>query len=358
MNKKLDVVGMDDGHDTINVCSGFDSRTQEYSYLAIKSLAVSGLDQMVALGNSDSAYETEGELLTVAQENALANHLETRFMDYPKSNLNRVLVHHALYLAGYSGKDVNLITGLPVDRYYVGGEVNDKLVQEKSESLKKGIKNLNPAISQTNVAISKVASEGIAAVYDALFDGEGNMNVEFATIVENKPVSVIDLGGGTLDIATVAERAKSIYANKSGTFPIGVISLKENIAALIKAEFGLSNEPPATYIDQAIRTKTYDVFGKLVNIESILQKAARPYVEQVKNAIIKKIGDGSDLGLIIFVGGGAAIIETIFGKEIFSEIVRQKVFIPEQPEYANARGFWKAGMYIFPQISNDPGSVE
>ncbi|MGK9007660.1 plasmid segregation protein ParM domain-containing protein, partial [Citrobacter europaeus] len=69
-------------------------------------------------GAEEGLYKTE-EGLDYTVSEYLPNADDTRFKDYPRSPLNRVLVHHALRVAGFGGKDVSIATGLPVSYYYM-----------------------------------------------------------------------------------------------------------------------------------------------------------------------------------------------------------------------------------------------
>lgn len=348
-------VGADDGHDTIKTCVGYDAKLGQYECYSMKSIALSGLHQIVSLGETNCAYKTGEDQFTVAGENALGDYLDTRFLDYPKSSLNRVLVQHALHISGMGGKNVALVTGLPVDQYYQNGQENEALCKAKTANLLLPVINLNKSIVPAVVVSNTVISEGIAAIYDVVLDHDGSENEEMATLVARKPIAVVDMGGKTLDIATISENVRGVYAERSGTFEVGVIKLKEKIAAAIKSKFNLNNLPPSKYIEEALRTKKYEIFGNYEDVTEIIESSCDDYVDQIKNAFLKKVGDGSDLGAVIFVGGGAALLQCVFGKDIFSKVYRGKKIIPAQPEFSNARGMWKAAKYLF-EIDEQAGA--
>ena len=339
-------VGIDDGHGEIKVCFGFNDETGKFDCTSIKSIALSGLNQIVSFNGEGAAYHADGETFSIAGDNALGRPLETRFLDYPKSALNRVLVAHALSKAGFGGMDVAIVTGLPVDQYYQSGRKNDKLISEKQANLCKEVVPVNKNLPLANIVQNAVISEGIGAIYYAMLNGDGSEKDDMISLIERRPITVIDMGAKTLDVATIAEGVEGIYYDKSGTADIGVLKLKEDIAAQIKSEFNLNSEPPAKYIEEAIRTKKYEIFGDINDVSHIVEKFCQEYVEQVKNFVFKKIADGSDIGAVILVGGGTAILKSVFGEAIFGIIYRGKKIIPEDPEYANACGMWLAATYL------------
>lgn len=343
-------VGADDGHDSIKTCTGYNTKTKTYTCSFIKSQAFLGLHQIMSMNKeSAAAYTTDGEDFTVAGDSALGKPLDTRFLQYPTSNLNRILVNHALISAGLGDKNVFLVTGLPVDQYYKLGQPNISLIGDKKDSLMKPVTNFNKKFSTANILGNEVFSEGLAAFFDAMFNGDGTVNDEIQQLINRRPITVVDLGGKTLDIATIHEGASGVYADRSGTDPVGVISMKIKAIEMIKSHFTLNNDPPMNYVDEAFISKEYEFFGKSVNISDIIDKSCRSYIEEIKNVFHKRCGDGSDLGAVIFVGGGTALLKLALGEEIFSEIFSGRIIIPNDPEFANARGMWKAASFLFPE---------
>lgn len=352
-------VGSDDGHDSIKSCTGYNHTSGKYDCFTMKSLALPGLHQLMAMdGNSSAAYTADNEPYTVAGDIALGRQIDTRFSDYPLSPLNRVLVNHALVLSGLSGKPVSLITGLPVDQFYQNGRPNEQLIAEKTANLMKPVESHNSKFKPVEIKSNTVISEGIAAFYDALIQGDGSINIEIEQLIRRRPVTVVDLGGKTLDIATVSEGVSGVYKDRSGTDLIGVIGLKGKVAELVKARFKLNNEPPSKYIDEAFLSKQYELFGKMEDVSEIIETCSREYVAEVRNAFLKKVGDGSDLGAVIFVGGGTALIKLALGDSILETIYRGRIISPESPEFANARGMWKAAKYIFKDTHAEKDSQE
>lgn len=74
--------------------------------------------------------------------------------------------------------------------------------------------------------------------------------------------------------------------------------------------------------------------------------ACEAYLDRVKNFFVSKLRDGSTVGAVIFVGGGTALIKSALGDDAFASIYKGKRFIAKDPEFANARGMWKFGMYV------------
>lgn len=347
MKKQLIAIGQDDGHDTVKTCSGYDAAAGRYRYGYHKSKASAGIHQVMSVGSDHtSAYETEGSQYTVANGQALIRTMDTRIVNYPVSDLNRVLVNHALSDVGLGGQDVYLVTGLPVDQYYKDSAPNTELIDRKMDSLSKPVTRIGTGAPMAKIVRQKVVSEAIAAFYDALLNHDGTLNASIQQIIARRPVAVIDLGGKTLDIAVVIENVRGVYGERSGTQDTGVLALITKVTARIKSQFNLSNDPPPNYVEEALRTKKYELFGVEHDVSSIVERACTEYLAEVKNFFVSKVGDGSDLGAVIFVGGGAALIRSALGDEAFRQVFQGKCLIADDPEFANARGMWKFANFI------------
>lgn len=347
MKQQLIPIGQDDGHDTIKTCYGYDTATRQYRYGYHKSKASAGIQQVMSVGSQhSSAYETDGQQFTVANGQALIRTMDTRMVDYPVSDLNRVLVNHALSDVGLGAQQLYLVTGLPVDQYYKDSAPNKELIERKMASLGKPVTRIGAGAPMANIGRQKVVSEAIAAFYDALLNPDGTYNASIQQIIARRPVAVMDFGGKTLDMAVVIENVRGVYGERSGTENIGVLSLMTKVGARLKSRFNLSNDPPASYVEEAMRTKKYDFFGEQHDVSEIIEGSCREYLNEAKNFFVTKVGDGSDLGAVIFVGGGAALIRSALGDEAFGEIYKGKCLIADEAEFANARGMWKFASFI------------
>lgn len=346
------VVGLDDGHDTNKVCFGWDDATKTWRYGYFKSRAVEGLQQVMSMGGTEGAggaYETAGKRFTVAGSQNLLQALDTRMVGYPLSDLNRTLVAHSLAACGLGDTPVYLITGLPVDQYYKNGAPNRDLIGMKIDSLAKPVTRIGKGPALAHIGGQSVVSEATAAFYDALIQHDGSYDAGIEALITRRPVAVMDLGGKTTDLVVVAENVSSVYKDQSGTKDIGVLQLLDQVAEQIKSEYGLNDNPPLPYVEEACRTGKYDLFGEDVDVSHIIKPACEAYLERVKNFFVSKLRDGSTVGAVIFVGGGAALIQIVLGVEAFASIYKGKRFIAKDPEFANARGMWKFGMYVLDQ---------
>src|SRR3546814_11632163 len=101
---------------------------------------------------------------------------------------------------------VSVVSGLPIDRFFVNGTPNNDLITAKRQSLLRPIKRVaNSPVKLVSIERHQVLSEAVAAYFDAAYDANGNVNKPFMEISELDPVAVVDVGGATTDIAVVKE---------------------------------------------------------------------------------------------------------------------------------------------------------
>ena len=109
----------------------------EMKKLMIKSRAQHGVLETNDGGYSDDVYETDGMTLTVGDR--VMEPTSTTSDHYQTSNENRVLVHHALRMAGFGGRDVSIIVTLPVDTFFRDAAKR----AEKRNHILKAVRNFN-----------------------------------------------------------------------------------------------------------------------------------------------------------------------------------------------------------------------
>ncbi len=312
------LAGVDDGYAETKVVTRGDK-------VRIASLARAGLFGLSSMGSDDKvggSYETGGRKFTVSDK---IEGEETRFDDYPISEMNRVIIHHALRLAGLGGKKIKLATGLQVSSYFKGDARNEEFIAQKQESLLKEVKALDGGAC-AEIVEHLVLPEAVASWFDYAYDDKGNQ------IEMEGPAGVIDVGGRTTDCVTVLEGHQIDHA-RSGTGEAGVMDIYESIGAKLRAQFG-DGIISRKVFDMAIRTGTVKRFGKPQNIKPIVNAAIDEITEKVINEAKRHFGNGAHLDVILFVGGGSA-----FMTKLTSYFPNAKV-APE-PEFANARGMYK-----------------
>lgn len=167
-----------------------------------------------------------------------------------------------------------------------------------------------------------VYMQGFAAIADILAETEG------------KSCLLVDIGGGTVDGVPIENM------RPSGAQPIidnnGTIKCISSVNEVLMAKFGEKAKP--YIIEKIMQTGTYA--GDKAYLKVICEEL-RKYTDYIYN-LIKKHGYNLHLEKIIFMGGGASIMQ-LFGDNKEKDVV----CIPDI--HANARGYeetlksiWKA----------------
>lgn len=296
--------------------------------LMIPSRARSGVHGTTVIGDSgdesdiDSRYETEGVIYTVAN---LADSESARFDEYPFSGMNRAIITHALRAAGLGGKQVRIATGLPLGTFYKGSAPDAGVIQRKIQSLLTAVRPLDDS-AVAKIDSHNVFPEGLAAWVDYAVDEAGNIRQNL-----DEAVGIIDIGGRTTDIAVVLPGRQIDHA-RCGSADLGVLNVIEEVAIAIKKERDVTLG--ADKIEPALRTGKVKLWGKDVDITPLIEQAVVSVMGAILREVNRRLGSAVDLDKVILVGGGA---------HVFGTVAKQypNIDIPQDPEFANARGFAK-----------------
>jgi len=323
--EQIHIVGVDDGYAAIKVAwmngNGMETRV-------FPSRAVSGLHGVTDMaGEAVGGYRTQGQSFTVGIE-GLPNIIDTRFDDYPTSDLNRVLVHHALSTSGFAGQSCRLATGLPFTDFYRDPARRDA----KIASLAKSVETISGADS-VHITQQSVFPEAAIAWIDITVDDEGNLVGDL-----DAPVAIVDIGGRTTDIAIMLP-GRQIDQDRSGTEQLGVLDVHQQIRdrASHSDRFGVPISAAAA--ERGIRSRVLRLWGKDQDISDLVDSAIDDLTRRVVQVTQQRIGRGQDLDRVIVIGGGGALLRDAFGEYPNFEI-------PPNPEFANARGMFKYEAYI------------
>lgn len=330
---KSEFVGVDDGHYAIKVV------TEDGKMYSVPSRGQAGRHAISwNQGNDDEGFYQTEEGQTYTAHEHLAGYEDTRFKGYPKSQLNRVLIHHALLAAGFGGKSVVIATGLPVSYYYLpDGRRDEALISAKRDNLQRRVSCGSRPVA--DVKRNLVTTEAIAAYYDQLMDIQGRPSKDFKEM-QSATVGVIDVGGKTTDSAVVYPGGQQVDPERSGSSDTGVLQLNDAIEARLRVMFDLDHVPPRM-VESAIIQGTIRLAGEEKNVRDAVIVEKERLAEQIMAGIRTRIGTGRDLDYVLFVGGGSIVLRDQLIKHY------PHARIPDHPEYANARGMLKIAKYVF-----------
>lgn len=316
-------VGVDDGFAATDIVVLEDKRVKK---LAIPSRARAGVLGTTVIGEQTEGvvpcYKTEGVEFTVGD---MADAESARFNDYPFSPMNRAIVHHALRMAGLGGREVIIATGLPLSTYYKGDKPNAEVIERKNASI------MTEVVAMDGSPVAKIVShrvcpEGLAAWVDYAVDDDGKIRVD-----PSETVGVVDIGGRTTDCAVVLP-GRRIDHVRCGSADVGVLNVVEQVRVALQKKFNV--DIGGANVEKALRTRTVKMWGKQVDIGEEIDAAVAQTTDTVLREVNRRLGDGVDLDRILLVGGGAHVFKNVADRY-------PNVHIPDEPEFANARGFAK-----------------
>lgn len=324
-------IGVDDGHYAIKIV------TDSGETFSVPSRGAIGRHLITLKGDDEGIfYDTEeGQTYTVSE--FLPKFEDTRFLEYPRSQLNRVLVHDALRRAGFAGANVRITTGLPVSYYYLpNGERNQALIDAKVSNLRKRVTCGD--LKLANIVENTVTTEAVASFVDQLMDIDGTPSADYEELSQ-VPVGVIDVGGKTTDCAVLLP-GMMVDSSRSGSNDVGVLMLIEALSAKLRAHLDLDTSLPASAIERALRTGTVKIYGKEQSVKEIVDDEKERLADQIMSAVRTKVGSGVDLDHVLFVGGGAIVLK----EQLLKHYPHARV--PDKPEFANARGMLKFAKHV------------
>ncbi len=345
------VLGIDDGHGGTKLFAGLDAEGKEIK-LTIPSIAYSG---KVLNGDPENVdyyvVKVNDNFYTVGKKINSSAPLDTRTDEYPTSEYNKALIYQAIKaysdLVGIpEGGKFAIATSLPVSRYYTSEKTkNTGLIDQKTDFLLNNdicynLKDHNNGHKNHEIKRHIVKCEAQTAYFNEIIDIHGNP-AENAKLFMNSECAVIDIGGKTTDIVVTLDGGNMIDASRSTSKDLGILSIKERIADLI-VDSGIK-KVNANWLDFALESGQYGIGNQAKDITPYIQQAKNEFMIQLNNFISKNIGEGDDLALIVFCGGGAAFME----KEISEKWTAPNVKIAESPSYANAKGLYKLAKYMY-----------
>lgn len=283
-------------------------------------------------GVASGVYEIDGDYWTVGKD--VTEPESIRGDKYAFSELNTVLVNHSLIASGFAGKAVRIGTGLPFDHYYKHEQVNRDLIDKVKAALKTPITSKAESLS-ANIVAHEVFPESTAAFVDYSVDANtGEMHMEVET-----GLAVVDIGGNTTDITYIGSD-NLINVQRSGSRKLGVLNVRDRLRRLIQEDFRVDQVRDAQ-LDKALRTGVCNIFGKPREVQKHIDHAKRETVKKLMNYVEEMVGDAGDLDLVLFVGGGAAVL---------GDVIREypNAQVPERPQFANARGMLKYMTHVRP----------
>jgi len=252
--------------------------------------------------------------------------LETTDVAHQYDVISRLNVHHAMHASGITPQRVHVHVTLPLSQFYNSfGEKNAENIQRKKDNLLKPIaRYLNGANTSFEIVEVSVFPESLPAVARA----------DELNEIESFEVSlVIDLGGTTLDVASITGQLEQI-SKVQGFDQIGCGVVYDEIRRCLQ-KMQLSDND--AYIEHLI-TNRNDIHKIKVTNESLrseLFNEINAAVGKLHTLVLKAAKGVEDRPHNVFiVGGGAYLIADM----LKTEYATSNVVVVDDPQFALAYG--------------------
>lgn len=348
--KDIKYVGVDDGHSGTKIFAGFDINNTPIQKI-IPSIVKQGKPDYATADQKqlDDATIFVGDEQFVVGSQYAGSGDDLVADSYPLSGQNVALVTQALrdFLPNWGRKPVELsiVTGLPLGHYFdkVLETPNSELIEQKRKNIARIESAYSPAdnnVPMFELASNRVQPEGWGSVLDDIFTEKADPTERYDIVKEYGAV-VIDIGGRTVDTMVVLAQAMTPKYKDVHTYDLGILFMHRDLRDTIM-QLEKTNQPiPRERLEQTIQTGKYGRGKNQRDYSELVKKTLDSHAQAIFNQIKSVIGRPEVEGGVLITGGGAELLGSRLQELIEDYNEKADVFIPVDPVYSNARGFWK-----------------
>ncbi|MGE4843520.1 MULTISPECIES: plasmid segregation protein ParM domain-containing protein [Buttiauxella] len=249
--------------------------------------------------------------------------LETTDVAHQYDEISRLNVHHALHSSGIEPQAVHLHVTLPLSQFYNSmGELNTENIQRKKDNLLKPVgRHVNGQTVSFNVAGISVFPESLPAVSQAS---------ELSTIESYEVSLVLDLGGTTLDAASISGQLEQISKVK-GFDRIGCSVVYDEIRRYLQS---VNVNDSDAYIDHLIGNRSDANALKITDsLRTETFEAVNAAVKKLQDMVVKAVKQIEERPHYIFIVGGGSFL---IADAIEENYPNAKVVVVNNPQLALA----------------------
>jgi len=254
----------------------------------------------------------------------------------------------------FSTRDINflmhfspLLAFAAVERLVQEGSMCPEIMQSGEKQVCLGIplayfhsrrSSLAGAVRQCHVsgtlldfAEVEVRAQGQGILFDFMLDENGRPIEDRL----NMTILIVDIGFNTVDILGVVNGSSS--REWSGMIERGGISrICQQVGDYLQREFGF--DLPEQSLKDVIIKREINLYGATKDVSGIIREASEEYADWLMQEVRSR-WDGflQKADRLIIAGGGAYYV----GKDFSAKYPEGFLFVPGNPEYSNAMGFFK-----------------
>jgi hypothetical protein len=151
---------------------------------------------------------------------------------------------------------------------------------------------------------------------------------------------ILDIGFNTVDYLSVRVKGNDFVKERGGTIEgLGVKSAVEIFRSLLPAEVGFLRNEPYVFLVPYFAKGRLTLAGREVFLLEEKAKASKLWTEQIYLRLQEEIGELiKSKPVFVVAGGGAYFLDR--------SLFEREVYIPLEPDFSNARGYYKIGLGI------------
>jgi hypothetical protein len=201
------------------------------------------------------------------------------------------------------------------------------------------VSGLPPRFRHMEEEFSKVVRtvEGVRDVM-VVPQGAGILEDVSGYLRSHEGALILDIGFNTVDYLAVRIKGNKVIKERGGTVEgLGVKSAVEIFRNLLPEEVGFLRNEPYVFLVPYFAKGRLTLAGKEFFLQEEKTKASKLWTEQIYLRLQEEIGELiKSKPIFVVAGGGAYFLDrSLFGRE---------VYIPVEPDFSNARGYYKAGV--------------
>ncbi len=225
--------------------------------------------------------------------------------------------------------DLDIVTGLPVAFYKRDKEQLRQVFLGEHRFCREG-----RSAQVFRVRSCRVIPQPFGTIFSQAINDKGILQ---DNLYSTRNIGIIDIGGKTTNLLSV-KRLEEISDN-TGSVSKGAWDAVRAFRAFAESEYPGLEDLKDHQVIQTIISKKQDYYDKVLDLTEPVDAILRPMAE----AIISEAGNlwnsGSLINKILITGGGALLLGHYI-KQQFPHSV-----IIEDPVYANARGYYRFGLF-------------
>ncbi|MDY0362180.1 MAG: ParM/StbA family protein [Desulforegulaceae bacterium] len=294
---------------------------------AITPLAV---EMISGLNSRETHYEFNGKKYLAGTDAVFSG------TSLPTRNVHFLIDNSAIMIAAILDKipelnDVKtsnlcVCAGLPLEFY-----------ADYKQALKESISDFSINGKKFKFKSVSIMAQGEGVLYDYAIDE----NFKLRSSVDGSNMVVIDVGYNTVDVLIVNQGSCSSHHSQmleSAGICKATKMLESHVKSQIKSIVGMSAILTEQDLKQCLKQKFFVFKGERIEFADICAEIIREYSAYLYAEIENRFGPFIvRADRVLCAGGGAHYISNYFTEKLGEKFL----FIPEKPEFANARGYGK-----------------